>query len=98
RPADLAERPRIVRVVAELRREIERDRETRLAVIEQVAIARVRLLRGGEARVLADRPRAAAVHVAIRAARERILARGLDVVADIGRRVARLQLEPRLGA
>ena len=72
--ADLAERARVVGVVAELRRQVERDREARLPAVEQVAVARVRLLRGREARVLADRPRPAAIHVGVRAARERQLA------------------------
>ena len=64
---DLAERARIVGVVAELRRQVERDREARLPALEQVAEARVRLLRRREAGVLADRPRPAAVHVGVRA-------------------------------
>ena len=38
---DLAERPRIIRVQAELRRQVERDRKPGLAVREQVAIALV---------------------------------------------------------
>ena len=73
--ADLAERPRIVRVVAELGRQVERDRQAGLAAFEQVAVARVRLLGRGKPRVLADRPRPPAVHVGVRAARVRILAR-----------------------
>ena len=65
--ADLALRERVVRVVAELRREVERDREARLPALEQVAEARVRLLGRAVARVLADRPRTAAVHRLVRA-------------------------------
>ena len=56
------ERDRVVRVVPELGRQVERDRETRLTEIEQVAEALVRLLGRAEAGVLADRPRPAAVH------------------------------------
>ena len=62
RAADLALCERVVGVVAELRREVERDREAGLPALEQVAEARVRLLRRAVARVLADRPRTAAVH------------------------------------
>ena len=57
--ADLALGDRVVGVVAELGRQVERDREARLPAGEQVAVALVRLLGRGEARVLADRPRAA---------------------------------------
>ena len=57
-------RARVVGVVAELRRQVERDREARLPLLEQVAVALVRLLRRREARVLPHRPRPAAVHVA----------------------------------
>ena len=59
---DLAGGARIVRVVAELRRQVERDREPGLAALEQVPEARVRLLGRGEPRVLPDRPGPAAIH------------------------------------
>ena len=75
---------RVVGVVAELGRQVERDREARLAELEQVAEALVRLLRRAEARVLADRPRPAAVHRRVRAAGERELARQLG--GELGRR------------
>ena len=42
--ADLAERARVVGVVAELGRQVERDREPGLAALEEIAVARVRLL------------------------------------------------------
>ena len=77
-PADLALGERIVGVVAELRRQIEGDREPGLAVREQVAVPLVRLLRGCEPRVLADRPRPAAVHVTVGAAGVRVLAGKLE--------------------
>ena len=73
--ADLARGALVVGVVAELRRQVEGDREPGLPAVEQVAEALVRLLRRGEARVLAHRPRPAAVHVGVGAARERVLAR-----------------------
>ena len=97
RAPDLAERARVVRVVAELRRQVERDREPGLAALEQVAEARVRLLRRREAGVLADRPRPAAVHVAVRPARERKLARKLELVRRVVGRVDRLHLDAGLG-
>ena len=62
RAADLAPRHRVVGVVAELRRQVERDREPGLPELEQIAEALVRLFRRAEAGVLADRPRPAAVH------------------------------------
>ena len=64
-PPHLALGARIVGVEPELRRQVERDREPRLAALEQVAEALVRLLGRGEAGVLADRPRPAAVHVGV---------------------------------
>ena len=97
RPADLAERARVVRVVAELRRQVEGDREPGLAALEQVAVALVRLLRRGEAGVLPDRPRPAAVHVGVRPARVRELARQLERGRRVARRVDGLDLDPRFG-
>ena len=91
---DLAECARIVGVHAELRRQVERDRKTGLAVLEQVAVARVRLLGRGEARVLAHRPRPTAVHVGVRPARVRELAGQLDARRGVLRRVDRLDLDP----
>ena len=55
-PADLARRLRRVRVVAHLGRQVERDRQAGLALLEQVAEPAVRLLGGREAGVLAHRP------------------------------------------
>ncbi len=94
---DLAQRARVVRVVAELRRQVERDREPRLPAREQVPVALVRLLGRGEAGVLPDRPRAAAVHVPIRTAGERELAGRLERRRSIVGRVDRLHLDAGLG-
>ena len=74
--ADLAQRARVVRVVAHQRRHVERRRESRLAVVEQVAEALVRLLRGAEAGELAHRPEPPAIHRRVDAARERDTRRG----------------------
>ena len=54
-PAHLAEGARVIRVVAHQRRHVESDGEARLAVLEQVAEALVRLLRRAEPRELAHR-------------------------------------------
>ena len=72
--ADLALRQRMIGVVAHLRRQVEGDREAGRAVFQQVAVALVRLLGGGVARVLAHRPEAAAIHRRLDAARVGILA------------------------
>ena len=89
----------MVRVVAHQRRHVERRRETRLAVLEQIAEALVRLRRGAEARELAHRPELAAVHRGIDTARERMHTRIAEVavVVDLDRvrRRQRLVLEPR---
>ena len=89
RPPDLALGERVVRVVAELCRQVERDREACLPSLEQVAEARVRLLGRAVPRVLADRPRPPAVHRRVRAARERVLAGELERLPEAGRRPCR---------
>ena len=73
--ADLARGHRVVGVVADLGRQVEGDGEAGLALVEEVAVAAVRLLGVAEAGVLAHRPEAAAVHRGLDAARERELAR-----------------------
>ena len=94
---DLAERARVIRVVAHQRRHVERRREAGLPVREQVLEARVRLLGRAEAGELPHRPEAAAVHRRVDAARERIdagvaeIAGVLDV--DVVGRVERLVLD-----
>ncbi len=95
--AHLAFGARVVGVVAELRRQVERHRKPGLAVLEQVAEARVRLPRGGKPRVLADRPGPAAVHVLVRAARKRRGTRLLELARRILGRVDRLDLDSGVG-
>ena len=96
--ADLALRPRVVGVVAHQRRHVERGREPRLAVVEQVPEPLVRLDGGAEACELAHRPELAAVHRRIDAAREREDAWVAEVAVVVERhRVGcdeRLVLEP----
>ncbi len=60
--ADVADDARVVAVVAAVRREVERDRQTHLPGGEVLAVEGVRLLGGREAGVLADRPRPVRVH------------------------------------
>ena len=69
---DLTQRPRVIRVETHQRRHVERRRQPRLAVLEQVAEAPVRLLGRAEARELPHRPQPAAVHRLVHAARERV--------------------------
>src|SRR5207237_10433131 len=77
--ADLAAGARVVGVHADLRRQIEGDRQAGGSALEEVAVAPVRLDRGGEAGVLAHRPELAAVHRGLRPARVRELARLAEV-------------------
>ena len=87
----------MVGVVAHQRRHVERRREPRLAVVEQVAEALVGLLRRPEARELPHRPQPPAVHARIHAARERELARQPDRRVGIRRQVRlRVQRPDRL--
>ena len=96
RTADLPGGARVVRVVAELRRQIECDRQPHLTALEQVAETLVRLLGRREAGVLPDRPRSTAVHVLVRPAGERELAGKLELVGRIVRRIDRLDLYIRV--
>ena len=85
-PAHLPFRLPGVRVVAHLGRQVERDRQPGLALLEQVAEPAVGLLGGGEAGVLAHRPEAAPVHRRLDAPGERVLARaGRDRAPRRGR-------------
>ncbi len=71
RHADVADDAWVVAVVAAVGREVERDRHAGLPRREVRPIEGVRLLRGGEAGVLADRPRAVRVHRRPHASQER---------------------------
>ena len=73
--ADVARDPRVIAVVAAMRREVERDREALLAGREIAAIEGVGILGRGEAGILPDRPRLIDVHGRIGAAQERRLPR-----------------------
>ena len=96
-PPHLPERMRIVRVVAELGRKVESDREARLPPLEQVAEPLVRLFGGCEPRVLADRPRPAPVHVRVGPARERELPGRLELESrNVRGGVDRLDLDARV--
>ena len=68
--ADVAHDARVIRVVAAVGGEVERDREAHLPRGEVGAVEGVRLLGRREARVLADRPRLPGVHRGARAAQE----------------------------
>ena len=70
----------MVGVIAHLRRQVEGDREARLPLLEEIAVAPVRLRRRAEAGVLAHGPEPAAVHRGLDAARVRELARESDAV------------------
>ena len=73
--ADVARHARVVRVVAAVGGQVERDRQALLAGGQVAAVERVGLGGGGEAGVLADRPRLVGVHGRVRAAHERGQAR-----------------------
>ncbi len=74
-PADFTQRHRVVAVVPDLRRQIERHRQSRLPLREKIFVPLVRLACRAEARVLAHRPELAAIHRCVDATRERKLAR-----------------------
>ena len=72
---DIPGHPRVVGVVPAVGRQVERDRQALLPGGEIAPVEGVRFLRGGEARVLPDRPRLGGVHRRIRPAQERRQAR-----------------------
>ena len=85
--ADLAQRHRVVGVVADLRGQVEGDGQPGLPCVEQEAVARVGLFGGGVPGVLAHRPQAPAVHGRLHAARERVFAgeaEFLHIVIGVG--------------
>ena len=78
--ADLPFGPRMVRVEAHLGRQVEGHREPRLAVIEEIPEAAVRILRRAHPSVLAHGPEPFAIHRRVRAAGER----GSSGLAELG--------------
>ncbi len=70
--AHLAERVRVVGVVADLRGQVEGHGEPGRALLEEVAVAPVRLGGGAEAGVLPHRPQPPAVAGGVQAAGERV--------------------------
>src|SRR5439155_11441321 len=70
---DFSFRPGMIGVVSHLRRQIERDRETSLADLQQMMEPVVSLFGRSEPRVLAHRPQPGAIHRRIWTARERRL-------------------------
>jgi len=93
----LAQRARMIGVMAHQRRHVKRRREPRLAVVEQIPEALVGLLRRPETRELPHRPKPPAVHRRVHPARERILARQGDARLGIRRQIhLRVQRPDRL--
>ena len=94
--ADLAQAARVVGVQAELGRQVEGHAQAGRPVLEQVLVALVGLAGGGVAGVLAHRPAALAVHLAVDAAGEGELARlaEVEVLGQVRLRVERLDLDP----
>ena len=95
--ADVADDARVVGVVSAVRRQVERDRHSRLTALEVLPVERVRLFRGRETRVLANRPRSVRVHRRPHAAQERLETGerpGRLETLEIGRRVERLHRNP----
>ena len=91
----------VVGVVANLRRKVEGHREAGLALVEQVAVATVRLLGVTETGVLSHRPEPAAIHRRLDAAGERKFARVSELrrVAPIGKFIGRVEcVDQRSGA
>src|SRR5207245_523119 len=93
----------MVGVVAHLRRQIERARQARLAVLEEIVEAPIGVLGAAEAGVLAHGPEARSVHLLVDAPGVRRMSRSPEARArleggQVGFGVDRLDLDPRLGA
>ena len=86
--ADLTQGSGVIRVVPHQARHVEGRGQSRLAVVEQVTEALVRLLCGPEPGELAHRPQPPAVHRAVDAPRERELTRDADRLVRVSRQVA----------
>ncbi len=82
---DLAQRARMIGVVAHQRRHVERRRQPRLAVLEQIPETLVRLRRRPEPRELPHRPQPAPVHRRIHTTRERKLTRITQITLIVHR-------------
>src|ERR1043166_9402431 len=67
--ADFTTRGGVVGIETHQRRQIEGDRKAGLTLVEQVVVAGVGLLGGGEAGELAHGPKPAAIHALVNAAR-----------------------------
>src|SRR6185295_8536548 len=98
---DFSLRPWMVGVVAHQCREVERHRQTGLAMLEQELVALVGIGRAAEARELPHRPELAAIHRRMNAAGERILARAPELTVgveaiEIGGRIDRFFLDGHL--
>ena len=96
---------RVVRVVADLRRQVEGDREAGLPLVQKVSVSPVRLAGTGVAGILAHGPHPALVHVGLHATSVGVLTGIPDicVVAGFGlreviRRIHRIQLQPGVRA
>ena len=91
--AHVASHTRVVAVVAAVRGEVERHAHALPAASQRLPIEGVAFLSGGEAGVLADRPRPHRVHRRLRPAHERLEAGqrvGVRQVRHVGRGVQRL--------
>ncbi len=96
RLADIADDARVIAVIAAVRGEIECDRQTLLPGGKVAAIEGVRFLCRGEARILADGPRAPGVHRGVGPARERRDPRhpGIDQRGSVLGGIQRLYRDP----
>ena len=99
---DFACRERVIGIHTDLRRQIERNRQSRSAVGQQIFVALVRFLGVAHAGVLAHGPQAAAVHGGLHAAGEWIFPGIADFALvvgafEIGRSVERLYRDVRGG-
>ena len=83
---DLGGRLRMVRVVAHLRREVERYRQSGLPGVQQVPEALVGRLGAAETGVLAHGPQPIPVHPRVDAAGERVLAGSAHSRGEVGAR------------
>src|SRR5207302_11462339 len=92
--ADFAFRFRIVRVDAQLRRQVEGQAQAGLPLLEQILESLIRLARRPEPRVLPHGPELAEIHVLVNSARERILTRRSRNLAHVVRPVDWLDLDP----
>ncbi len=83
--ADIADHARMIAVISPMRRQIERDRQPLLPLLQRLPIKRIALPRGGETGILPDSPWPVGIHGGAHAPGERLGPGHFRALAEIHR-------------